>query len=215
MGPRAVVSLEMSLVAASPSQSSVTLDLPVIDSPIATQSPIDRIERSSMPTGMRSDLPELSSAGLTFHKEQPTVSVSLRRPPVRKPSPTVAPPPKNQVWRVRPRQSLVTANSPVGNPAPLQKFAGTEASKPVKFIHNPPPVYPASAIARQIEGVVRLELHVNQAGEVDAVRVLRSSGHVMLDRAAVEAVRQWKGKPAKQWGRAIESIEVLPIRFRL
>lgn len=49
-------------------------------------------------------------------------------------------------------------------------------------------VYPAPALRRQLQGTVRLEVRLLDTGEVARVVVLRSSGHVALDEAAVRTV---------------------------
>ena len=55
-----------------------------------------------------------------------------------------------------------------------------------------PPQYPALARRRHWEGTVVLGIDCDAAGVVQLVRVLRSSGHQVLDDAAVAAVRQWR-----------------------
>jgi protein TonB len=56
------------------------------------------------------------------------------------------------------------------------------------------PVYPDLAANAQLTGLVILEATVGTDGCVDAVRVLRSR-HPFLDRAAVEALKQWQYSP--------------------
>jgi protein TonB len=81
---------------------------------------------------------------------------------------------------------------------------------------NPLPPYPAAARRMGMEGVVRLEVIVAPDGRVREVRVLRSSGHAMLDEAAVSTVRrQWRFVPARREGVPVESRAEVPIRFRL
>jgi len=81
---------------------------------------------------------------------------------------------------------------------------------------NPLPPYPASARRMGMEGVVLLEVIVAPDGSAREVRVLRSSGHAMLDEAAVSTVRaQWRFIPARRDGVPVESRAEVPIRFRL
>ena len=56
------------------------------------------------------------------------------------------------------------------------------------------PVYPEMASAAQLTGLVILEATVGTDGCVDSVRVLRSR-HPFLDKAAVEALKQWQYSP--------------------
>ena len=61
------------------------------------------------------------------------------------------------------------------------------------LLHRVDPVYPASAVSAKIGGVVIVEALVDESGAVKSVKVLRS--HPLLERAAVEAVRQWRYSP--------------------
>jgi protein TonB len=56
------------------------------------------------------------------------------------------------------------------------------------------PVYPDMAVSARIRGVVILEAEVDKEGRVVEVKVLRTA-NVLLDAAAVAAVKQWQYKP--------------------
>src|SRR5699024_6584926 len=58
-----------------------------------------------------------------------------------------------------------------------------------------PPAYPHPAILMCIEGNVVLEINVNEAGRVDAARVLESDPPGIFDRAARRALDQWQYLP--------------------
>jgi len=70
--------------------------------------------------------------------------------------------------------------------------------------------YPAEAIARGIEGEVLILMILDAGGQVVAARVEQSSGHPILDDAAVRSVRALNSIPAD----APREI-LLPVRFRL
>ncbi|MEM9585708.1 MAG: energy transducer TonB [Planctomycetota bacterium] len=108
----------------------------------------------------------------------------------------------------RPAAPAVTPMTPPTESAGLQ-------DQSADLSNNQPPTYPAEAVRRKLEGVVMLRLSINERGTVTDVQVSQSCGHLLLDQAAVQAVRQWQGRPARRWGRAVASSEVLPIRFRL
>ena len=72
------------------------------------------------------------------------------------------------------------------------------------------PLYPPEAISRGLQGEVLLLLLLDGEGNVLAARVEQSSGHPLLDQAAVQAARQLKALPE---GAPRETI--LPVRFRL
>lgn len=60
--------------------------------------------------------------------------------------------------------------------------------------------YPGSAVEDGVEGMVRLQVLVNEAGEVAEAEVIESSGDQRLDSAAIEFVAGWRYRPAVQDG---------------
>jgi len=61
------------------------------------------------------------------------------------------------------------------------------------LIERVEPEYPPFAVRAQVQGVVILEAVVDGQGRVEDVRVLRSIP--LLDKAAIDAVRQWRYSP--------------------
>jgi len=92
---------------------------------------------------------------------------------------------------------------------------GTDATLPPSFAGNSPPRYPEQARQNGWQGTVHLRLNVGIDGRVRAVEIVRTSGYELLDAEAVRAVQAWRGAPARRGGRPIETIEVLPVTFRL
>jgi protein TonB len=88
-----------------------------------------------------------------------------------------------------------------------------EALKP-KPIERTAPQYSDEARAANVEGVVKVELSVNAAGEVVDARILTGLGHG-LDQAALVAAKRWKFNPATRCGKPIESKHVVSMRFQL
>jgi protein TonB len=80
---------------------------------------------------------------------------------------------------------------------------------------NPPPRYPRLARREGYEGLAVLRVRVSADGRCLAAQVARSSGYAILDRAAAEAVRQWRFRPATRGGRTVHSELTIPIRFQL
>jgi len=80
---------------------------------------------------------------------------------------------------------------------------------------NVPPVYPYRARRKEIEGRVVLRVQVLPGGTARSVEVLSSSGHAILDRAALKAVRGWRFVPAKWAGVPVAGAIDVPITFRL
>lgn len=77
------------------------------------------------------------------------------------------------------------------------------------------PRYPESARRTGIEGTALLKFLVQVDGGVASVTIERSSGHVDLDHAAVQAIKRWRFEPARRGRRAIAAWAVLPVEFRL
>jgi len=59
----------------------------------------------------------------------------------------------------------------------------------------PFPAYPIEARQLHETGTVLLRIAIGKNGNVERVQVLQSSGHRILDDAAVRAVRLWKAQP--------------------
>ena len=89
---------------------------------------------------------------------------------------------------------------------------GGQVKEPT-LVHRVEPVYPALAVARQLEGIVILEALVDQHGRVEDVRVLRSNG--VFDAAALEAVRQWRYSPVLLNGQPEKFILTVVVSFTL
>jgi TonB family protein len=63
-------------------------------------------------------------------------------------------------------------------------------------VENPRPKYPYECRARGItgSGIVLLEVDT-KTGKVRKARMLKSTGHYLLDRSAIEAFSQWHFRP--------------------
>ena len=75
------------------------------------------------------------------------------------------------------------------------------------------PDYPAQARQLRIEGTVQLEATISKDGSVKNLKV--TSGHPILARAAVDAVKQWKYKPYLLNGQAVEIDTQIAVNFKL
>ena len=84
-----------------------------------------------------------------------------------------------------------------------------------EYAENPPPRYPRLARRLGHEGLVMLNVRVSAEGLCISVTVTRSSGHTILDREAVRAVKGWRFKPAMKAGVPVEGEMQIPIRFLL
>jgi protein TonB len=108
------------------------------------------------------------------------------------------PPPKPPVETHKPQSAPV----PVGGDVQM-----------AKLLRKVIPEYPAMAKTARISGIVRL---IGIIGKDGAIRNLQLvSGHPMLARAALEAVRQWVYKPTLLNGNPVEVIAPIEVNFTL
>ncbi len=83
------------------------------------------------------------------------------------------------------------------------------------YLHNPPPSYPRFSRRRGEEGTVWLRVKVTQTGKAALVKLKKSSGFSRLDKAAHQAVSQWRFIPAKKAGQLIAAWVTVPVVFKL
>jgi len=174
----------------------------------------------------------LTSAPASAPKAPPPSKPRVRPKPPAPPSvpipgPIPATPAVTPATPARPAEKSASAVGSGPSPAPLDEpafpaaasdaadaRAQVQASVPL-YDRNPPPVYPVAARRRNLEGTVLLEVLVDRDGRAAQVRLLRGSGHAMLDRSALDSVRQWRFTPALRGGRPQEMWVQVPVRFQL
>lgn len=93
--------------------------------------------------------------------------------------------------------------------------ASADVSAVPRYRTNPKPDYPIPCQRRREEGIVYLNVLVKPDGIPGSISLSRSSGHPLLDRAALEAVRRWTFEPGRAAGVPVSSPVVVPIRFFL
>jgi protein TonB len=98
-------------------------------------------------------------------------------------------------------------------PAPRAPVRVGGVIKQPTLLHRVEPVYPPLAAAAAIQGTVILEALVDEQGFVQDVKVLRSIG--VLDRSAIDAVKQWRYSPVILNGRPEKFILTVVLTFRL
>jgi len=84
-----------------------------------------------------------------------------------------------------------------------------------RYAENPKPLYPREARKKGYEGEVLLRVEVLSNGRVGEIEVRRSSGHEVLDRSAISAVKQWKFVPAKKGETPVPGWVNIPVAFEL
>lgn len=108
-----------------------------------------------------------------------------------------APTPKHKVETLAPAQGAETCTDPAVRP---------KRKVPVA------PKYTMQARQAEIEGVVRVEVTVDESGHVLSARVLSGLGYG-LDEAAIAAAKATIFEPATRCGKAVVGTAVLPFRF--
>jgi len=81
-------------------------------------------------------------------------------------------------------------------------------------IKTPPPKYPDALKHDGITGVVALIIVIDEKGLIDSVSVAKSS-HPEFEKPAMDAVKNWKFKPAKKDGNAVKVRVTIPLRFNI
>ena len=98
---------------------------------------------------------------------------------------------------------------------PKAQMVDTEPDYRADYLNNPRPAYPMLARRMGYHGKVILNVEVLAEGLVGDVTIYASSGHEVLDSAALQAVKNWRFVPARQAGRAITKWFLVPINFTL
>ncbi|MCK6443222.1 energy transducer TonB [Elstera cyanobacteriorum] len=196
--PRVTVALVA--LAPSPVEPAPQADSPPSPAPAATQ---EAAQATPDPLPV---VPQ--SAALPAPKPRPVKSAPRSAPPVPAPvaaAPAMAPGASTEIAAAAP---VIPEPSIPGPPAPVHLTAPT-------FRHRPAPAYPAQAQRDEIEGTVRLKLLIGADGRVAEVSLLRSSGHRLLDQAALSAARAWVLEPAHQNGTPTPAWAEVEVPFRL
>jgi len=176
--------------------------------------------------------------------KKPPLIIEMAPPPKKEvvpPPPVVQPKPLPRVAKPAPIKRAVTPPSvpTVPNDTPVETTASADTvqvktestpepppvAAPVEtvteprgyagYLSNPAPNYPAAAQKRGLQGQVLLKVHVLASGKPDNVAVAKSSGHSILDDAAVKAVTEWVFEPAKRGKTPIDGWVQVPLNFKL
>lgn len=76
-----------------------------------------------------------------------------------------------------------------------------------------PPTYPPAAKTVRATGVVKVEVTIDENGEV--AEIGKTSGHAMLQAAAKDAVRKWRFKPFTRDGQPVRANGYVSFNFNL
>lgn len=173
----------------APEEEQETVVLPsVAAEPASALTPLPAPQRPELADGAQAPASEEQDAGVFVLPEAPT-----------QPLPTVAGQP--------------APATPAGaDAAAAGQHAGAPDSQPVP-VHRPSPVYPGRALRRGETGTVVVRVRVGIDGRPRQLEIARSSSHRALDRAALQAMRDWRFQPAMRGGQPVEDTVQVPFDF--
>lgn len=142
-------------------------------------------------------------------ERQPPLEARLQPPPAVVEQPPLMlpeqPKPATEPPRPQPKPEKPKPSKPA---APANWTA--EVKRQLREMDSKGLFYPREAIAQGLEGEAVVLLLLDEAGNPAAARIEQSSGHRILDDAALRAARSLKSLPA-----AAPRETLLPVRFRL
>ena len=202
-------SLEMELVAGEEAVEPTVTPEPPTPEPVPEPPTPEPPQPDPVPEPEPEPMPEPEPV-----KEEMTVPTP--EPP--KPKPKPAPKPVTKPATPRIAAPAAPAGSPgaavSGAPGGTGLGRGGKSSGP-GYLSNPKPPYPPESRAAREHGLVLLHVSLDSTGRPKGVSVTRSCGFSRLDRAAQEAVRRWRFKPAMRDGEPVAASVDVPIRWRL
>ncbi len=169
---------------------------PVQVIPPASTAPQPPTTHAHPPDALLTPTPTLLLTPPEFHslvEPSPRISVTdpaefLESLPRLQPAPSIAPAP------AAPSSPTITA------PVPLRQAS---------------PIYPALARRRGWEGTCHVTVHIDKSGRVTDAKVRTSSGHRVLDDAALRTIRRWTFRPGTVDKLPASSEADVPVVFSL
>jgi TonB family protein len=84
-----------------------------------------------------------------------------------------------------------------------------------QIIKSATQVYPEKARKDNLTGTTFVEVQVDTEGKVVVAKVKESSGHTLLDEAAIEAAKKFEFSSGMKDGKAVSTLMVIPFKFSL
>lgn len=156
------------------------------------------------------------------HKTKKPEKSSKRVKPSVPPKQEQASPPVNGTEFVA-QETPVSGTSPAPSIPTQASLGGTgQDLPPIRvqeatplYRQNPVPEYPLIARRRGYQGTVVLEVLVSREGKVKDLTLSVSSGHSVLDQAALASVKGWLFDPGMRGGEKVDMWVKVPVRFQL
>ena len=202
----------------SPQQIPLPAELPMIEQPTPEQTPPQPLERRVLQDKSASDNLKLKSFTKTTRSDLPTTSTktSEASTPMNIPAISAVAALRGVSTRVPNTLSRFAADAD----AAIKTLRSALSSKGLQkkgvgLRYTVPAIYPRIAKKEGWEGTVTLLVVVDVKGKPAEITVDKSSGHKVLDNAAIHAVRKWIFSPAKDGNIPIRSSVKLPVHFSL
>jgi protein TonB len=155
--------------------------------------------------------PEPAELALSSHTPPSATAASAEQSVADSASPLTIPTQSDNATATTVASAAATA------PAPDLLSMSAQADRRARPDHgrNPPPVYPRLLREQGIEGTVLVRAAVGPDGMAQAVELAASSGHRLLDQAALRAVQRWRFIPARLNDTPVASVVEFPVSFQL
>ena len=151
-----------------------------------------KVERSTIQA-------QVASNSLTMTAAMPLTSIPMK---IRRPT---------TLHSKKAGRDMIKPNVLLAKPYNSNGFSKSKA----KFGGAVPLVYPLIAKKNEWEGTVRIRVLVQPNGFPETISIKKTSGHTVLDNAAIEAIRKTRFIPAKDGNIPVRSIVEIPIKFDL
>jgi len=208
----AVVAVLIVLPLLHPEPVSFPLDGPKVLMPLTPKAPV-RVEQPRASAASSSmALPSVTEVAM-IHSLLPSLHPVVGEPPPLGPAgPGMAVPVGLPIGII----GIGDGHGPAVSLAPERRVGPVRVSKGVSegmLLAPIRPVYPAIARAAGVEGSVVVEAVISRAGRIESLRVL--SGPMMLQNAALDAIREARYRPFQLNGEAVDVETRITVNFKL
>ena len=188
------------------SQNTVAMNMPptqnpsaAANNPVSTPAVFNPVPVDTAPKPKPLDTPVVTdSKPPTAEPLRPNVNPEPQRTRV------IDEKPKMQV-PIQPTTDVVASNN-TGGPMDVGSLIAYATQRQA-------PVYPPAAKSMRATGIVKVEVTVSESGEVAEVQ--KTTGPMMLQTAAKDAIRKWKFKPFVRGGQPVKAIGFVNFNFSL
>lgn len=230
--------LTPSTIANQPTQTHTT-ELEIIPVSLMASPTPAQIKKPTEPTKTprkQSQTPSKTKAA-TPQKPQKSTPISTPNTIIHTPpsiqtattTPVIAPTHQTKIEKTEPlsKQEAIPSNS--ASEKKSTETAATNEDSGKRITHNDKPLtvtnadylqrpadnYPAVSREQGDEGTPIVEAIINEQGFPEEIHIFKSSGHRLLDKAAIDFVKKSQFKPQKENGKAVSVKRHIPIKYML